>query len=45
MATDRVARLVVEKVYDAFYKLDDPVNQIKAFVFDVACPEYSSPST
>ncbi len=24
-----------EKVYDAFYKLDDPVNQIKAFVFDV----------
>ena len=23
------------KVYDAFYKLDDPVNQIKAFVFDV----------
>ncbi len=24
-----------DKVYDAFYKLDDPVNQIKAFVFDV----------
>ncbi len=24
-----------EKVFDAFYKLDDPVNQIKAFVFDV----------
>jgi|TARA_B100001971_G_scaffold172971_1_gene165745 regulator of protease activity HflC (stomatin/prohibitin superfamily) len=24
-----------EKVYDAFYKLDDPINQIKAFVFDV----------
>lgn len=24
-----------EKVYDAFYKLDDPVNQIRAFVFDV----------
>ena len=23
------------KVYDAFYKLDDSVNQIKAFVFDV----------
>ena len=27
--------VLVEKVYDAFYKLDDPVNQIKAFVFDV----------
>ena len=24
-----------EKVYDAFYRLNDPVNQIKAFVFDV----------
>ena len=24
-----------EKVYDAFYRLDDPFNQIKAFVFDV----------
>jgi len=24
-----------EKVYDGFYRLDDPVNQIKAFVFDV----------
>ena len=24
-----------ERVYDAFYRLDDPVNQIKAFVFDV----------
>ncbi len=27
--------VLAEKVYDAFYKLDDPVNQIKAFVFDV----------
>ena len=27
--------VLTEKVYDAFYKLDDPVNQIKAFVFDV----------
>jgi regulator of protease activity HflC (stomatin/prohibitin superfamily) len=24
-----------DKVYDAFYRLDDPVNQIRAFVFDV----------
>ncbi len=24
-----------DKDYDAFYRLDDPVNQIKAFVFDV----------
>lgn len=27
--------VLADKVYDAFYKLDDPVNQIKAFVFDV----------
>jgi regulator of protease activity HflC (stomatin/prohibitin superfamily) len=27
--------VLTDKVYDAFYKLDDPVNQIKAFVFDV----------
>ena len=27
--------VIPAKVYDAFYKLDDPVNQIKAFVFDV----------
>ena len=27
--------VLADKVYDAFYRLDDPVNQIKAFVFDV----------
>lgn len=27
--------IIKEKIFDAFYKLDDPENQIKAYVFDI----------
>ena len=32
-------KVIKEKVYDAFYKLDNPADQIKSFIFDVVRAE------